>query len=207
MKSPSPPSNPEIPRRVVDIPGAPRRRAGEEETAAQPAAAAAQRPAPPPEKQVSERKLIVGKDISLCGEINACDHLVVEGRIEAKLKECRTIEVAGSGVFKGSAEIEEADIAGRFDGDITVRGRLRVQSSGTISGSVRYGRIEVEAGGRLIGTVQPLDEEEIGAAAGQAPAAAEPSPTAPNWQSASAPAGGVVHALSEAGELRGEPVE
>ena len=104
----------------------------------------------------TERKLIVGSGISLTGEISACDHLVVEGRIEAKLKDCRRIDVADSGVFKGSAEIQEADIGGRFEGELTVRGRLTLRGSGTVAGTLRYGELLVDAGGELRGAVEPL---------------------------------------------------
>ena len=102
------------------------------------------------------RKLIVGRDISLSGEITACDVLVVEGTVEAKLRDGRNIEIAEIGLFKGGVEIDEADIAGRFEGDISVRGRLRLRSTGKINGSIRYGELEVEAGGQLIGEIQVL---------------------------------------------------
>ena len=58
-------------------------------------------------------------------------------------------QIAESGLFKGSVEIDEADIGGRFEGDITVRGTLKVRASGRITGTIRYGQLEVEQGGRL----------------------------------------------------------
>ena len=148
-KPPAPPAptglkQPEVPRRVVDIPGTPPRRPGVE-------ASGLSGPS------TDTRKLIVGRDISLSGEITACDVLVVEGTVEARLKDGRSIEIAETGLFKGSVEIDEADIAGRFEGDITVRGRLRVRSTGRINGSIRYGELEVEAGGRLKGDIQVIE--------------------------------------------------
>jgi cytoskeletal protein CcmA (bactofilin family) len=102
------------------------------------------------------RKLIVGRDISLSGEITACDHLVVEGTVDATLREGQRIEITESGLFRGKVEISEADIAGRFEGEITVRGRLRVRSTGRIDGKIQYGELEVEAGGHLEGQVAGL---------------------------------------------------
>ena len=194
MKSPSSPPNSETARRVLDIPGGPRRRLADE------GPAPAVKPADQLSRPTSERRLIVGREISLAGEINACDHLVVEGRIEAKLKECRIIEVADSGVFKGSAEIEEADIAGQFDGDISVRGKLRVRGTGTISGNIRYGRIEVEAGGRLVGTVEPLGAEPVQTGAASAGSDTQ-TPSWPLPSTSSPPTAGVVHALPDGGDL------
>jgi len=151
---------PDIPRRVVDIPGA----------GAPAGAPAARRPAEMG-GQVEMRKLIVGRDISLSGEITACDVLVVEGTVEARLRDGRNIEIAESGLFKGSVEIDEADIAGRFEGEITVRGRLRVRAGGRIQGSIRYGELEVEAGGQLMGDIQVIGAPAVRKA--EAPAARE----------------------------------
>ncbi len=101
-----------------------------------------------------ERKLTVGKGLSVSGEITSCDVLVVEGKVEAKLTEGKLLEITETGQFRGSVEIENADIAGRYDGDLTVHGRLTVRSTGRISGMVKYGELEVNAGGQIIGEIQ-----------------------------------------------------
>jgi cytoskeletal protein CcmA (bactofilin family) len=147
---------PEIPRRVVEIPGAPVRRPAGEGIASPLSGGSPVSSASLSTSGNEMRKLIVGRDISLSGEISACDVLVVEGTVEAKLRDGRNIEIAESGLFKGSVEIDEADIGGRFEGDISVRGRLRLRSTGRITGSIRYGELEVEAGGQLIGEIQVL---------------------------------------------------
>ena len=49
-------------------------------------------------------RLTVGADIRLKGEIEACDTLVVEGRIEAAL-ESRLLHIAEHGAFSGSAVV------------------------------------------------------------------------------------------------------
>ncbi|HEY0836305.1 MAG TPA: polymer-forming cytoskeletal protein [Azospirillum sp.] len=156
-KSPAAPTipgssfKPDVPRRVVDVPGvAPRRPDG----LAAPAPVAAPEPVAP--AAADQRRLIVGRDISLSGEIGSCDVLVVEGTVEAKLRDGRSIEITETGLFKGSVEIDEADIGGRFEGDLSVRGRLTVRSGGKITGSIKYGELSVEAGGQLIGDVQVL---------------------------------------------------
>jgi len=102
------------------------------------------------------RKLIVGREISLSGDITACDILVVEGHIEATLRDGRHLEITEAGHFKGSVEIDEADIGGKFEGSLTVRGRLKLRSTGIIEGTISYGEIEVEAGGKLIGEIKAL---------------------------------------------------
>jgi cytoskeletal protein CcmA (bactofilin family) len=116
---------------------------------------------PPPKPESSEAKrLIVGRDISLTGEITACDVLVVEGKVEASLGDSRMIEIADSGIFKGKAEIDSAEIAGRYEGELTVRDRLYVRATGKVVGSVRYGRLEIECGGEIVGDVQTLSRAQ-----------------------------------------------
>ena len=102
------------------------------------------------------KKLIVGRDIELAGEITACDRLVVEGKVAADLTDAGAIEVAQTGVFRGSAEVDDADISGLFDGALTVRRKLIVRSSGQVRGTIRYARIIVELGGEIRGTIEVL---------------------------------------------------
>jgi len=104
-----------------------------------------------------QKRLIVGRDISLTGEITSCDRLVVEGQVEVTLPAARLIEVAPTGVFKGNADVEEADISGRFEGELTVRGRLDVRAGRRSNGKIRYGRIVIEQGGEISGDMQTLD--------------------------------------------------
>jgi cytoskeletal protein CcmA (bactofilin family) len=99
-------------------------------------------------------KLIVGPNIKLKGvEITDCDTLVVEGFVEATM-DSRVMQIAENGSFKGSAEIDIAEIRGSFDGDLTVRQKLVIHSSGKVSGKIRYGHVVIEEGGQLAGDVQ-----------------------------------------------------
>jgi cytoskeletal protein CcmA (bactofilin family) len=108
----------------------------------------------PVKREAETRKLIVGREISLSGEITACDRLVVEGSVEANLANCRDIDIAESGLFKGSASIDDAEVRGRFEGTLNVRRRLLIRATGKVIGTVRYGQIEIECGGQISGEIQ-----------------------------------------------------
>ena len=152
---------PVIPPRA---PSEPLRPIGDPARRAEAAAPSAPTPTPSPglssRREAELRKLIVGREISLAGEITSCDRLVVEGSVEANLANCRDIEISDTGVYKGSASIEEAEIRGRFDGVLNVRRRLLIRASGRVTGTVRYGQIEIERGGQISGDVQsqPIGE-------------------------------------------------
>ncbi len=109
----------------------------------------------------SESKLTVGPNIKLKGvEITDCDTLVVEGAVEATM-DSRVIQIAESGSFTGSAEIDIAEIRGVFSGTLTVRQKLMIYSTGKVKGKIRYGKVVIEEGGQLSGEI------EFGAAANQ----------------------------------------
>ncbi|MCK5375177.1 MAG: polymer-forming cytoskeletal protein [Alphaproteobacteria bacterium] len=107
----------------------------------------------------SDRTLTIGRGINMSGEIDACDHLLVEGTVEAALKGAKVLDIAESGTFYGTVEIEEATIAGRFEGDITVNGRLTLKSTGVITGSIAYREFEVESGAMIDGRMTPMKGE------------------------------------------------
>ncbi len=126
----------------------------------QPAGARTGGPANLAPTQVSEdNRLIVGRNIQLKGEIGACDTLVVEGRVEASMKS-RIIQTAESGVFIGEADVETAEISGLFEGKLTANKRLVVRATGQVKGTVRYGSIVIEEGGRVSGDVKDIDSTD-----------------------------------------------
>jgi cytoskeletal protein CcmA (bactofilin family) len=128
-------------------------------------------------RDAETRKLIVGREISLSGEITACDRLVVEGSVEANLANCRDIDIAESGLFKGSASIDDAEVRGRFEGTLNVRRRLLIRATGKVTGNVRYGQIEIECGGQISGDVQAQPMADMGDAPSKADAMPAPRPT------------------------------
>ena len=98
-------------------------------------------------------KLTVGPNIKLKGvEITDCDTLVVEGTVEATM-DSRLMQISESGAFKGSAEIDIAEIHGAFDGNLTVRQKLVIYATGKVTGKIRYGKLVIEEGGQLAGEI------------------------------------------------------
>lgn len=118
------------------------------------APAASSTPTAPIATSESGSRLIVGPNIKLKGvEITDCDTLVVEGTVEATM-DSRVIQIMANGAFKGSADIDIAEIHGQFDGNLTVRDKLVIFSQGKVNGTIRYGKVIIEEGGQLSGDVQ-----------------------------------------------------
>lgn len=112
--------------------------------------------------QTAGSKLIVGPDIKLKGvEITDCDTLVVEGRVEASM-DSRVIQIAEHGVYSGTVGIDVAEIHGRFEGELTARKQLIIHATGRVSGTIRYGKLSIEEGGEISGTISTLSGSPAG---------------------------------------------
>lgn len=109
----------------------------------------------------NKRVLSVGPDIQLKGEVASCDRLVIEGVVDAMIRDVHTLELAESGALKGTAEVEDAEISGAFEGDLVVRGKLTVHSSGRVRGNVTYGEIEIHRGGQISGNIRTVADVKM----------------------------------------------
>ncbi|MCU0985962.1 MAG: polymer-forming cytoskeletal protein [Acetobacteraceae bacterium] len=129
-------------------------------------------PAPAPRPTATDRRaLVVGRGIALAGgAISDCERLEVHGTVEVSLNHALELSIAESGVFRGEAEIEEADISGAFDGAITANSRLVIRATGRVSGTIRCARLMIEEGAQVSGRIEMI--------AASAPPAQAPVPQA-----------------------------
>ncbi len=133
------------------------------------------RPDPRNPNSVEGRKLVVGREICLSGEIKTCEKLIVEGRVEADLNDSQSLEISEPGLFKGHATVEDCEVHGTFEGDLTVTGCLLIRPTGRVSGRIRYADIEIAKGGRLTGDIAVLETALEGRLRGDGPKLAHSS--------------------------------
>ncbi|MDX2094811.1 MAG: polymer-forming cytoskeletal protein [Alphaproteobacteria bacterium] len=120
-------------------------------------------PATPVNRGTAKRILTVGPEIQMKGEITSCDRVVIEGLVDATMRDVHTVELAESGALKGTAEVEDAEISGSFEGDLVVRGKLTIYASGRVRGNVTYGEIEIQRGGQISGNIRNAADAKAGA--------------------------------------------
>ena len=98
--------------------------------------------------------MVVGEGISLLGDIKSCNRLVVEGSLDGTLHDGGQMQIAEGGHFKGNASVEQGEVSGQFEGELVVSNRLLIRATGHVSGTITYGEIEIELGGKISGTIQ-----------------------------------------------------
>ena len=120
------------------------------------------------------RTLVVGRGISVQGTVTDAERLVVEGTVEATMIQATELVIAQGGVFKGTVEVEDTEIAGTIDGTLTARGNLIVRATGKVLGTANCRRLQVEDGGQITGQIQMITSPQA-----EAPRPA-PAPSAPD---------------------------
>jgi cytoskeletal protein CcmA (bactofilin family) len=132
---------------------------------------------PTPLRGSARKKMLVAEGITIQGgEILGCEHLAIEGEAYATIDRCAKLEILEGGIFKGSASVADAEISGFCKGTLVVKGTLCIKGTGHVVGSVQYGSLQVEAGGRIEGEMKmPLN--------GNGSTATEPQTTSdnPRW--------------------------
>jgi cytoskeletal protein CcmA (bactofilin family) len=68
----------------------------------------------------------------------------------------REVLVGPDGRVSGTLEADTVELQGEGPATLTARTALVVRASGRVTGTVRYGRLEVEPGGLLQGDLAPL---------------------------------------------------
>ena len=94
----------------------------------------------------------IGEGVHVNGEIRDCREIEIHGYMEGDL-EADDLIVHVNGSVKGGVKVERAEIHGAVEGEVTVTQRLDVRTTGLVSGTVTYGELSVEAGGRVTGTL------------------------------------------------------
>ncbi|CAM1349871.1 MULTISPECIES: bactofilin family protein [Tenacibaculum] len=96
-------------------------------------------------KSVSERN-VIGKNTKITGDIISEGDFRIDGTLEGNIETKGRIIIGETGFIKGKAECTNADVEGKFSGDLQVSNTLTVKTSANITGDVVIGKLSVEPG-------------------------------------------------------------
>ncbi len=95
---------------------------------------------------------IIGKDTTFVGDIKSEGDFRIDGKVEGNIKTSGRVVIGTEGAVKGTIECTNADIEGKFSGNLTVDQLLSLKSSAHISGDVILGKLSVEPGANFNAT-------------------------------------------------------
>ena len=97
------------------------------------------------DKRVMERN-VIARNTSLVGDIKSEGDFRIDGTLEGTLKTLGRVIIGVDGFVKGNVEATNADIEGKFSGQLQVSKTLTVKATANISGDVSISKLSVEPG-------------------------------------------------------------
>ena len=110
---------------------------------------------------MADQPCIIGKQITIRGNLTGNENLVLEGRIEGSITLAKHLTVAPGGAAEAEIEVEDLTVNGLISGQIHATRRVVVASDGRVAGNIRAPRVVLESGARFKGRIEmdvPLPE-------------------------------------------------
>ena len=96
---------------------------------------------------------IIGKTVTVKGEILGSEQLVVEGRVEGRIMIDTTVLIRESCLVKADVDANDINIAGGVVGNIAVKDKIEIVSGGYVLGDIRTPRLIINDGASVKGTI------------------------------------------------------
>ena len=119
-----------------------------------------------PLKPKTMERNVIAKNTSITGEIISEGDFRVDGTLDGTLKTNGKVIIGVDGLVKGKVESANADIEGRFSGELVVHETLSIKGTSDITGDVLIGKLSVEPGAifnatcAMKGAVKELNQHE-----------------------------------------------
>ncbi|CAA0187217.1 conserved hypothetical protein [Tenacibaculum maritimum] len=97
------------------------------------------------DKKIVERN-IIGKNTKIIGDIISEGDFRLDGTLEGTIKTDGRVIIGNDGYIKGKVECANADIEGKFSGELIVSNTLSIKSNANITGDVVISKLSVEPG-------------------------------------------------------------
>ena len=89
---------------------------------------------------------ILAKNTKIVGDLNSEGDFRIDGVLEGTLETKGRVIIGLDGFVQGKVLCENADIEGKFSGELKVNTMLSIKASASISGEVVLGKLSVEPG-------------------------------------------------------------
>ena len=102
---------------------------------------------------------IIGKSVQISGSIRAEGILRIEGKVEGEIQSSGDVIITESGVVKSDMKARNAVIAGTYNGNLALEGKLEIRATGKVEGDVKVDGFVVEDGRAFDGKCEMLKKE------------------------------------------------
>ena len=89
---------------------------------------------------------VIAKNSTFVGEITSDGDFRVDGILEGTLKTKGKVIIGVDGFIKGTIEATNAEIEGKFSGQLSIANILTIKATANISGDIVVGKLSIEPG-------------------------------------------------------------
>ena len=104
-------------------------------------------------EQDSDNDLTIGKGVRFTGKVSVPNRAVINGTFDGEI-DAREVIVETSGLMSGTTTATNVSVKGTLNATVNCSSLLTIHSTGSIKGSIEYGQIAIERGGKFEGTMK-----------------------------------------------------
>ena len=98
------------------------------------------------QKPKTMERNVLAKNTKIVGDVSSEGDFRIDGTLEGTLTTTGRVIIGVEGAISGKVFCDNADIEGRFSGELKVNKMLTIKASAAISGDVVLGKLSVEPG-------------------------------------------------------------
>lgn len=103
---------------------------------------------------MAEQVCVIGKQITIRGNLSGAEDLVIEGRVEGTIKLANHLTVEHAGVVAADLDVADLTVLGAVRGEIQASRSVSISAGARVEGNIRAPRIVIEDGAKFRGRVE-----------------------------------------------------
>lgn len=108
-----------------------------------------------------EFDVVTSQHGSFNGTITVDNNARINGGFEGNINAGDTVVIGINGLVKGEVRAYNVIVAGKFEGTLVCDGKLLIEKTGSVAGTINIASIEVQEGGVLAGTIVRIAKRAV----------------------------------------------
>lgn len=105
-------------------------------------------------------KSVIGKTLFIKGEIISDEEVLIEGKIEGKIKINHRVIIGENGIVNADIDAKEVIIKGIVTGNVTCSDKIEIVPNGKLIGNINSNKVALAEGAIFKGNIEMKTEEE-----------------------------------------------
>ena len=110
---------------------------------------------------------VIGQKVYIKGEIGGDEDVVIEGRVEGRIKLKKHLIINKGGIVRAEVSADRITVAGKLIGTANARTKLEILPSGYLEGDIKTPNIVISEGGHFKGNIDMSQTPEPSALVGK----------------------------------------